>query len=198
MGVAPPIPHALRRAHVHHVAIGSKSNIISKIPARMVRIVVEHDVVGVPDPVHSVRNVIRCDAELITGKPEAVRSSTFKTVNVARPDFCQKASMLPGSIETVVTIVAACVVADPSIVVCVNVRHFGMGVLVAKATPFFRLTLTEVFRNLSARRRWSSSHRLRTSGRNMPAADTSASMLFMLFMLWSLYRPCWTGTKQYQ
>ena len=35
-------------AHVHHVNVGAESYVVGKIPADMVRIVIDHDIIGIP------------------------------------------------------------------------------------------------------------------------------------------------------
>jgi len=80
----------------------------------VVRIVIDNNIVAVPQPVVAEADVIRGNAEI---------------------EAAGKASVLPGMIEVVVRIIGAGVVANP-LAVSVDVRRIGMAGLVVKVTGF--------------------------------------------------------------
>ena len=57
---------------VLHVDVGAQSDVVGEIPARVVGIVIDDDVVAVPIPVVDVSQVKRSNAEVEAAKPEAV------------------------------------------------------------------------------------------------------------------------------
>jgi hypothetical protein len=119
------------------VNIGSESRIIGEIPARVIWIVVYHDVVAVPQPIAGVVIVVRRHTPEEATEPETVPASAFEAINVVAADFAAEASVFPGVVKMVVSIAAARVMADPTIAFRVNVRSFGMALLVAvRWTPF--------------------------------------------------------------
>jgi len=63
-------------------------------------------------------------------------ASALETINVVTANFTAEVSVLPNVILMVTGIVAASFMADPLIVLSMNVRSFGMAWLVAKGgTP---------------------------------------------------------------
>jgi hypothetical protein len=59
------------------VDIGSESRIIGEIPARVIWIVIGHDVVAVPQPIAGVVIVVRRDAPVKAAEAETVPASAF-------------------------------------------------------------------------------------------------------------------------
>jgi hypothetical protein len=118
------------------VGIGSESRIISEIPARVIWIIVYHDVVAVPQPVASVVIVIRRHAPEKATEAEMVTASAFEAINVVAANFATEASVFPDVILMVTRIVAAAVMTNPLIAVSMNVRSFWVALLVAeRLTP---------------------------------------------------------------
>jgi hypothetical protein len=107
------------------VAIGAEANVVGKVPAIVVGIVVDHDLVAVPIPIVAVGIVIRCDAEIEAAEPEALAIAAGDVPDVTAANAAGETAMLPGTIEMIVGIIAAGIVADPRVVV-VNVRSVGM------------------------------------------------------------------------
>ena len=101
----------------------------------MVRIVIDNDIVAVPQPVIAEADVIRGNAEIEAAEPESVRTAAPEMPNVTATEAAGKAAVLPGMIEVVVRIIGAGVVANP-LAVSVDVRCIGMAGLVVKVTGF--------------------------------------------------------------
>ena len=114
--------------------VGTEPRVIRQVPAGMVGIVINDDVVVVPIPVVAVTNVRRSDAEEKAAEPEPLRTTTSEPVDVARANPSPKMSVLPGMIEVVTRVIAACVVSDPAIRVGVHVRGVGVSCLLGEIT----------------------------------------------------------------
>ena len=115
-----------------HMDIGSEAGVIREIPARVIGIVVQHDVIAVPQPIVGVVVVVRRDVPVKAAKPEAVAASAFDAIDVVTADFTAEASVFPNVILMVTRIVTAPVMTDPLIALGMDVRSFGMALLVAE------------------------------------------------------------------
>jgi len=113
-----------------HVDVGTESSVVSEIPAIMVRVCVDHDLVAVPEPVIAVGKVKRSDAEGETAKPETVGTASAYAPNVAAAEAAGETAMFPGMIEVEAGIIATGVVSYPFAVV-VNVRGLRVAFPVA-------------------------------------------------------------------
>ncbi len=108
----------------------ARTDVVGEIPAQMVRIFVEHDVVRVPEPVATIGNVIRGYGEVISAEEEALRVASSEPPAMLRPEAARKVPMLPGMIQVIVHIIATGSVSDP-FPVGVDVRGIGMAFLIA-------------------------------------------------------------------
>jgi hypothetical protein len=164
------------------VDVGSEARVIGEVVAGIVGIFVKDDVVAVPEPIVDKAYIRRSNAEVITIEPEAIWTASFKAPHVARTKFAGEMPVLPGTIKMVARIVPAFIVADPAIVVGVNVRSIGVSGMVIEPTivrlPIFRLRLFRgmLLRNIT---RGCVSGRRRAMGRDVATANflTSASTL---------------------
>src|ERR1700688_3717202 len=98
----------------------------------MVRVLVDDDVVTVPEPAADVAVVVRCDAEPEAAKAEAVAASAFQPVDVAGTEVAREVPVRPGMIEVVVRVAPAGVVSDPLIALGMHVRGVGVPLRVGK------------------------------------------------------------------
>jgi len=97
----------------------------------MVGVVVDYDLVTIPQPVVAKSNIVGSNAEVKTAKPEARRAAAFNPVDMAAANSTGEVSMFPGMVEMVVSIIRAAVMANP-FSVGVNVGSFGMACLIGK------------------------------------------------------------------
>jgi hypothetical protein len=123
----------LSSAHIHDVNVSAQSDVVCQVPANMVRVVIDHDVVATPIPVATKSYVKGGDAEVRTVEPKPARASTLQPPTVACADAKGKPPVFPGMIEVVVGVAAPGVMSNPR-AVGVNVRSVGMPFLVAIAT----------------------------------------------------------------
>jgi len=119
-------------SQIHHVDVRSQPNVIGEIPAWIVGIVVEHDVIIVPIPVIAIGKVVGSDTEIISAEPEAVGSATFDAPHVAAADPHWETAVFPGMVEVVMCVAAR--VANP-LVIMMDMGRFRMSFLVAIRRP---------------------------------------------------------------
>ncbi len=113
------------------VDVGTKPDVISQVPAIVVGVFVDHDIVAIPEPVAAVADVEVGDGEAKTAKPEQARSSAAQMPHMPAAEAAGEASMLPGMIEVIVNVIPAGIVADP-LAVGMNVGSIGMPHLVVE------------------------------------------------------------------
>jgi hypothetical protein len=118
------------------VNVGAEPGVVGKIPARMVRIFVDNDLVGVPEPAVDIGQVVGSYAEVEASKPEAGRAAAAQTPDMRRTKAAGEVSVLPGMVEMVVGVVGAGFVAYP--VVFIDVWGVGMTGLVYEVTVRWR------------------------------------------------------------
>jgi len=127
------------------VDIGSEPGIIGEIPARVIGIVVDHDVVAVPQPIAAVVIVVRRDAPEKAAEPETVPASSFEAINVVAANFAAETSVFPRAVKMVMRIAAAPVMTDPTITFSMNVGSFGVALLVTVTGAGFAAARTTAF-----------------------------------------------------
>jgi hypothetical protein len=123
--------NGLRSAEVLHVDVGAQPDVVGEIPAVVVGVFVDDDLVAVPEPVTAESQVKRGDAEVEAVEPETVGTTSGNAPDVAAAEAAGEMAMLPGVIEVEAGIVRSGVMSDPGAVV-VDVRGRGMAVIVVK------------------------------------------------------------------
>jgi hypothetical protein len=97
----------------------------------MVGIVVNYNLIGIPEPVGAIVVVWRCNAEEKAIEPEAFATASRKVEHMALADAAGKASMFKRVIEVIARVVFTGIVSDP-LIICVNVGSFGVSLFVRK------------------------------------------------------------------
>ena len=115
--------------------VGSEPDVVGQIPTDVIGIVIDDDVVRIPEPAITVTDIIRSHGEVKTAEPEAAGTTASEAPYVAATETAGEAAMLPGVIHMVVSVIAACVMADPLSTV-VHVRSIGMSFLVVEMAVF--------------------------------------------------------------
>jgi hypothetical protein len=98
----------------------------------MVWVRIDHDVVSIPKPVVTVVVVGRGNAEEEALKAEAFAAAAAETIDVGGTKGAWKMSVLPGTVEVVICIVPAGIMADPAIGPGIHVGRIGMSRLLGK------------------------------------------------------------------
>ena len=145
--------------------VSTKSHVIGEIPADVVWVFINHDLVAVPKPVIAETNIVGGNVEIKPAKPEAPRAASFNPDDVAATETAGKVSMFPGMIDVVVSIIGAGVVSDP-FAIRVNVGSVWVPGLVTISVRAWCWRRAPYF------------SRGRTMSRNVaPAANTMRAML---------------------
>src|SRR5580692_311408 len=93
-----PISAMLLRSEVLHVNVGAQPRVVSEIPAVMVGVFVDHDLVAVPEPVSAQGQVKRGNAERPAVEPEAAGAASANAPYVPAAEAAGEVAMLPGMI----------------------------------------------------------------------------------------------------
>jgi hypothetical protein len=174
-------------AQVHDVDVGTEADVVGEVPPVVVGIVVDHDVVIVPVPVIAITGVEGGDAEIVSAKPEAVRTTAPETPDVTAPDGQRKVAVFPRMVEVKAGVLVSVIVAHPA-VVSMNVRSFGVAGFVAEGLVLFWMLLLRMFGGGRVRFRLRSAlHgaviRLRAVAGNIASAHGRSSASAVIFML---------------
>jgi hypothetical protein len=113
-----------------HVDVGAQPRVVGEIPAVMVGIFVDHDLVAVPEPVTAQSEVKGGDAESEAAEPETGGTASANAPDVAAAEAAGESAMFKGMVEVESGIVSPGVVADPGAIM-MDVRGFGMAFHVA-------------------------------------------------------------------
>jgi hypothetical protein len=99
-------------------------------------IVIQHDVVCVPQPIAGVAKVVWRDAPVKAAEPETVPPSAFEAINVVATNFTAETPVFPYMVLLVALVIPAPVMSDPMIALSMNVWSLGMALLVTiRLTP---------------------------------------------------------------
>jgi hypothetical protein len=118
-------------SQIHHVDVYAEADVVCQVPADVVGIFVDDDVVAIPEPAVAKADVVRSDAEIEAAEPEAAGTASGQMPYVAGAETAGKVAVLPRMIEVVVGIVGTGIVADP-FAVGVNVGGVGMAFVVVE------------------------------------------------------------------
>src|SRR5271157_2930365 len=100
-----------------------ETHVISQVPADVIRIVIDRDLIGVPQPVAAVADVHRGNAEVEPAEPEAAWTSAAQPPNVPSADSAREPPVLERMIQVIPRIVRSAIVPDPFIAGSVYVRR---------------------------------------------------------------------------
>ena len=112
------------------VNVGSQPYVVRQIPAIVIRIFVDYDLVSAPVPAIAVAEVVGRNTKIETSEPEALAISALNTPYMIFAKSTCKVAALPGVIQVVVRIVGPAVMPNP-FVVRVHVRRVRMSCLIA-------------------------------------------------------------------
>ena len=105
--------------------VSAESHVVGKIPAHVIGIVVDYDLVVVPIPIITVGQVKGSHAEVEAVEPKAIWPASGEVPHVVRAEAAGEAAMLPRMIEMEAGLVGAVVVPHPFAVV-MDVRRLGV------------------------------------------------------------------------
>src|SRR5260370_42363256 len=82
-------------AKIQDMRVSAEPHVVCEIPSFVIRIVINHDLIAVPQPIAGVIVVIRCNAEVKTAEPEAIPATAAEPEDVPAPNPARKTAMLP-------------------------------------------------------------------------------------------------------
>ena len=115
--------------------VGTEPGVIGEVPAGVVGIGIDYDVVVIPQPSVCVVVVIGRNLEEVAVDIKSIAVTATKPPDVLRPDAAVEPPVFPWMIEMIVGIVASGVVSHPLIGFGVDVRGVGMVRLIAEGAP---------------------------------------------------------------
>src|ERR1700675_2356179 len=93
--------------------VSSYSDVVRKVPAHVIGIIVEGNVVRIPEPAVCVSEIVRGNRKIKTVEPETVGTSAPKTPDMSTANAAIKTTMFIRVIEPIMRVAAACIVAYP-------------------------------------------------------------------------------------
>jgi hypothetical protein len=149
---------------IRHVDVGSKPRVIGQIPARMIRVLVNHDRIGIPKPIGDIRIIEWSDGKVEAVEPEAVTVTTLEMEDMAGPEATPEVTVLEGALQMKSAVSRSPIVSDPAAIV-LDVRSIRVAGGVPESVLPFR------------GRRWSSHGR--GSVRRDVASSESLATVFL-------------------
>jgi hypothetical protein len=123
------LSRGLVRAEILDVQVGAETDVVRQVPSHVIRIRVDRDLIGVPQPIVGEAVIVSRDAEVETAEPETSWPSAGEPEDVARPEAAAETTVRPGMVEVIVAVVPARVVPNP-LPVRVDVRCSRMSVTI--------------------------------------------------------------------
>ena len=111
--------------------VRAEPRVIRQVKPIVVGVVVEHDVVVVPEPIADKRRIRGSDLEVETAHAEPIAIASAKPPNVLCANRLCEVSVVPWAIQVVARVGASRRVSDPLVIVCVHMRCFWMSGLVS-------------------------------------------------------------------
>src|SRR4029077_8022531 len=94
-------------SHVLYVSVGAEARIVGEVPARMIRVVVNHDLIARPVPVADDGVIVRKNAPVKVLEPEPFAVSPLQVEYMLGADASGEVTMCPRVIKVEPGVVAA-------------------------------------------------------------------------------------------
>ena len=136
-----PVPggYNMLRPQIQDVNVSAQPDVIGEVPSVVIGIGIDHDVVIVPEPTVGVVVVIGRNLEEEAANIEPIQATTAEPPDVLRADAGSEVTVFPRMIDMIVGIAATGIVSDPAIIFCMDVRSFGMALLITVGGPLILL-----------------------------------------------------------
>ena len=79
--------------------VRTETYVVGEIPAHIVGIFVDHDLVAIPEPVADIADVNRSYAEIKPAKPEAAGTASNQPPYVTAAETAREMPVFPGMVE---------------------------------------------------------------------------------------------------
>jgi hypothetical protein len=126
-------------ALVHEVHVGAEPHIVAEIPTVVIGVIIDYDVVAVPQPIIAKGIVERGDGEEETTYRKSIVVTAVKPPDMARSPGTREMTVLPRMIKVIVRIIATSVMTYPPIAIGV---HMGRGRMSGSIVADSALALT--------------------------------------------------------
>jgi hypothetical protein len=97
----------------------------------VIRVVVDHDLIGVPQPIAGEGEIVRRDTEEEPVEPETSRATAPEAKGMSPAEAAVETTVLPGMIEVVLAVVTTRVMTNPA-AVRVHMRRIRMSIAVTE------------------------------------------------------------------
>lgn len=118
-------------AEILDVHVGTQSGVVAQIPSVVIGIVVDHNRIGVPEPIVTEGNVVWGHTEEESVEPETSRAAPGEPEDVTASDASGETTMLERMIDRIVAVAASRVMSNP-VTVAIDVRRIGMSGTIAE------------------------------------------------------------------
>ena len=119
----PEIQSRLSVPQIHDVRVTAQPHVVAEVPANVVRVVIDHDLVTIPQPTVDKAIIVRGDAKVEAVEEKTISVSSRKPEDMPGAEAASEASVFPGMIEVVVGIISSGVMSEPPTLV-INVVTF--------------------------------------------------------------------------
>lgn len=163
----------------------AEPDVVGQIPAGIIRVGIDDDIVGVPLPVGAVVGVIRSHTPEKSAELEARWSAANEAIDVAASNFSREMTVLPRMVEMIVLVGA---VPNPGVRSRVNVRRGWMSTAVTVIRVLILGRTLLLARRRSRLGRWA-----RSARGNVPVADLRLGLLWSARLRVRLPLRRWSG-----
>lgn len=106
--------------------IRAEPDIVGQVPAGVIGIFINHDLIAVPQPAAAVSGIVRRNVKVKSTKPESAGTPARQAPDVAFAEAAAEMPVLKGMVEVVMRIAGAAIVADPFVARSMDVRRLRM------------------------------------------------------------------------
>jgi hypothetical protein len=117
-------------AKILDVGVGAEPRVVTQVPAIMIRIFVDHNLIAGPVPVRDDVVIVRGDVPIVIAEPEALPIAPRQDEYMLRAETAAEVSMRPRLRELLMRIPGATIMAYPSVVLGVDMRDSRMALLI--------------------------------------------------------------------
>ena len=128
--------------------VSTEPHVIGEVVSVMVGVVINHDVIIIPEPAVGIVIVVWRNLEIETTDIESIYAAAAETPDMLRAEAAGEASVLPGMVNVIIGIVATGVVSHPAIIFSVDMRSFRMTLLIVVPGPLILFWRTPLLRRL--------------------------------------------------
>jgi hypothetical protein len=113
------------------VRVGTCPGVVGQVETRVIRILVDHDRIGIPNPIGDERKIVWKNAKVGAPEPESIRAAAFKAEDMTRSEAQREAPVFPGTVHVIASIITTRVVTNP-LAAIMHVRGLGMSLEIAE------------------------------------------------------------------